>query len=65
METSATIQSVDMDVVSSDFDSDFDGDGELDNRSGTPNELIEIAAGASKDLLPTKSEKRYQQVYNK
>lgn len=61
MESSTPIQSVTMDLFISDFDSDFNCN--LDNWSGTPDELIEIAAEAGKDLLPTKSEKRYQKVY--
>ncbi|KAG4074943.1 hypothetical protein HA402_009368 [Bradysia odoriphaga] len=37
---------------------------EEDARPGTPDELVNAADEASKDLLPSKSKDRYQQVYN-
>lgn len=44
----------------SDFGSDFD---EMDDRPGTPDELIHAAGAATKNLLPFKSRNRYEQVY--
>ncbi|KAG4079588.1 hypothetical protein HA402_011539 [Bradysia odoriphaga] len=38
-------------------------DSELDERSGTPDELIEMANSATKDLLPVKSKARYEQTF--
>lgn len=44
------------------IDSDFDCD--LDERAGTPIELIEAAAEANENILPLKSKARYMKVYN-
>lgn len=41
-----------------------DSDFEFDERAGTPVDLIEAAAEASEDLLPSKSKERYQKVYD-
>lgn len=43
---------------------DFESDFELENRPGTPAELISAADEASRKLLPSKSSKRYIQVYD-
>ncbi|KAJ6649579.1 hypothetical protein Bhyg_04817, partial [Pseudolycoriella hygida] len=40
-----------------------DSEQSADQRPGTPDELIEIADNASKELLPAKSKQRYLQVY--
>lgn len=45
-----------------DIDSDFDSD--MDERPGTPIELIEAAAEANESLLPLISKDRYMKVYN-
>lgn len=42
---------------------DFGSDFEIEDRPGTPEELVETAALASRNLLPTKSKTRYEQVY--
>lgn len=55
---------IDMDDWDNDLDSDIEFDCELDNRPGTPNELIEAASEANKELLPSKSKDRYQKVYD-
>lgn len=46
-----------------DFQADSNDFESSDNRPSTPQELIETAAAASKELLPTKSHNRYEQVY--
>lgn len=46
-----------------DATSDSD-DIKLDDRAGTPVEIIEAALKASEDLLPAKSKGRYQKVYD-
>lgn len=49
-----------MDISDINFDSSF----ELENRPGTPPELVEIAERASTRMLPERSSKRYMQVYD-
>lgn len=46
-----------------DFQADSNDFESSDNRPGTPQELIEAAATATKELLPSKSHSRYEQVY--
>lgn len=50
-------------MKNSETDSDVELDCELD-RPATPMDLVEAAGEASKEILPSKSKARYEEVYN-